>query len=115
MREGAILTDTTADRVQRSRNGERRIFTPVMNCPFCGAHSHCRSSEEITSTLRRLYYRCPDLMCSATWAASLQVENIISPSGMGREFRRHTPRNDKPPGRDFGQMSLFQVIAPDPG
>ncbi len=88
--------------------------SPVMLCPTCGTHSITRTSEEISATTRKLYYRCPNVLCGMSWTALLTVENVIHPSALGGELRRPAPRNDKPPGHDFGQMTIFDVIPSKP-
>lgn len=83
-----------------------------MNCPFCGAPALCRTSEEVTPTLRRLYYDCPDFDCGARWAASLQVENTVRPSGLATDYRKPRISEAKPPGAEWGQMPLLDLISP---
>jgi hypothetical protein len=83
---------------------------PAMNCPACGKRSNTRSSEEMSPETRRLYYRCPDIHCSMAWTAILSVEKVISPSGISSKFRPAKMRDEKPPGHDFGQMTIFEVI-----
>lgn len=88
---------------------------PAMNCPACGKRSNTRSSEEMSPETRRLYYRCPDLHCSMAWTALLSVEKVISPSGISSTFRPPKIREEKPPGHDFGQMTIFEVMPKPPG
>ena len=83
---------------------------PAMNCPACGKRSNTRSSEEMSPETRRLYYRCPDIHCSMAWTALLSVEKVISPSGISDTFRPPRVRDEKPPGLDYGQMTIFEVI-----
>lgn len=52
-----------------------------MKCPHCGAWATVRSSEELSRTLRQLYFQCKDIECGHTWAASLEANRTISPSG----------------------------------
>ncbi|WP_137681150.1 ogr/Delta-like zinc finger family protein [Aurantiacibacter suaedae] len=78
--------------------------TPAVKCPVCGQRGLCRSSEEISPTYRRLYYVCSNIECGMTWQASLSFERVISPSGVGDEFRPMQVDQAKPPGFDFGQM-----------
>lgn len=86
--------------------------SPVMLCPKCGAHAITRTSEELSPTTRKLYYRCKFELCGMSWTALLTVENVINPSALGGEIRKSATRNDKPPGHDFGQMTIFDVIPP---
>jgi len=92
----------------RRRNNKQ----PAMCCPVCNAKGNVRSSEEVDPMLRRLYYACTNIECGMTWTASLQFERMLSPSGIGQKFRRATMRDGKPPGADFGQMSIFDALAP---
>ncbi len=85
---------------------------PVMLCAICGTHATTRTSEEITATTRKLYYRCPNVLCGRSWTALLTVENVINPSALGEVQRRTVTRTDKPPGHDFGQMTIFEVLRP---
>ncbi|WP_373295595.1 ogr/Delta-like zinc finger family protein [Asticcacaulis endophyticus] len=56
---------------------------PVFSCAVCGERGLCRSSEEISVTLRRLYYRCENLECGHSWKAHLEFIETISPSALG--------------------------------
>ncbi|MCW2395152.1 MULTISPECIES: ogr/Delta-like zinc finger family protein [unclassified Sphingobium] len=91
-----------------SRGEKRRL--PIVRCPVCNERAMVRTSEEITPTLRQLYYLCSNFKCSMRWRAALQVEEIISPSGVSPEFRPPHYREVKPPGHAFGQASLFDGI-----
>ncbi|AUW59419.1 hypothetical protein C1T17_16325 [Sphingobium sp. SCG-1] len=82
---------------------------PVMNCPTCGAKANVRSSDEVHPTLRRIYYACTNFHCGMTFRASLIFESTISPSALGDHFREPVVRDAKPPGRDFGQMNIFDI------
>lgn len=85
---------------------------PAMNCPVCGSRGNCRSSEEETPEFRRLYYRCPNIICGMTWTATLAFERTISPSGLSAEFRAPKPEHKPAPGHDFGQMTIFDLMPP---
>jgi len=85
---------------------------PVMNCPACGAKALCRSSLEISPTYRSLYYRCENLACSMAFTASLAFEKVLSPSGVSAEFRPANIKAKRAPGHDFGQMTIFDILAP---
>lgn len=102
----------------RDRQSRCRIAgkAPAMNCPACGARASARSSDEITPTFRRLYYRCSDDVCGMTWTASLSFEHVLSPSGVSKEFRpaKPAPVRTKPPGHDFGQRNIFELIPKKP-
>jgi hypothetical protein len=84
---------------------------PAVNCPACGAKALTRSSEEITPTYRRLYLACTDLHCSMTFTASLSFEHVLSPSGVSAEFRPARVKDEPAAGRDFGQMSMLDLLA----
>lgn len=86
--------------------------SPVVHCPACAAKAHTRTSEEISPTYRRLYYYCSNLECGMTWVASLAFERTLSPSGVSAEFRAAKLDQDRAPGHDFGQMTIFDVLAP---
>lgn len=85
---------------------------PVMNCPACNAKAMCRSSVEISPTYRSLYYGCTNFFCGMTFTASLAFEKVLSPSGVSAEFRPATIKPKKAPGHDFGQMTIFDILAP---
>jgi len=108
------LKSSTAMPIVADRGPARGHFgkAPVMNCPACGAKALCRSSTEISPTYRSLYYRCENLACSMAFSASLAFEKVISPSGVSAEFRPATIRQKKAPGHDFGQMTIFDILAP---
>ncbi|MGE4430902.1 MAG: ogr/Delta-like zinc finger family protein [Sphingobium sp.] len=97
---------------ERGHNRGHYGKAPVMNCPACGAKALCRSSLEISPTYRSLYYRCENLACSMTFSASLAFEKIISPSGVSAEFRPAIIKAKRAPGHDFGQMNIFDILAP---
>lgn len=85
---------------------------PAVRCPACNAKANTRSSEEISPTYRRMYFACTDIRCGHTWLASLSFEHTLSPSGVSAEFRPATMKPSKPPGHDFGQMSMFDILPP---
>lgn len=97
-----------------SKGALRRIAgkAPLMLCPTCGHHAVTRTSEEMSVTARKLYYRCTNVLCGASWTALLTIENVITPSALGSEFRKPAVRNEKPPGHAFGQMSIFDNLPP---
>jgi len=84
---------------------------PVCRCPVCDHKALTRSSEEISPTYRRLYYVCQNIKCGMTWVASLAFEKTLSPSGLGEEFRPAKVDQERPPGHDFGQTSIFDMIS----
>lgn len=90
----------------------RRIAgkAPLMLCPTCGHNAVTRTSEEMSVTARKLYYRCSNVLCGMSWTAMLTVENVITPSALGGEYRKEVFRDDKPPGHAFGQMSIFEKL-----
>ncbi len=106
-------------KAEKKPQPEKRIHygkAPVMNCPVCEAKAHTRSSIEIDPTYRQLYYRCSNDECGMTWVASLLFERVLSPSGISAEFRpARQPEGEKPPGHDFGQMTIFEALAKTPG
>ena len=110
---GKLMPDQTAHSHLSDKNVDRRRATR-MNCPVCGSRATVRSSGEVTPEYRRLYYGCENVECGMTWAASLCFDHVMSPSGLGTEFREATSRDDKPPGHDFGQMTIFEVLSPPP-
>lgn len=81
---------------------------------MCGARGIIRSSEEVSPVLRRLDYQCTELECSATWVCSLVYEKTISPGGKASAIRPPRIRDEKPPGHDFGQMNIFEIIPKPP-
>jgi len=87
---------------------------PVVNCPACDAKAMTRSSLEIDPTYRQLYYRCSNIECGMTWVASLIFERVLSPSGVSAEFRPARADKGKPPGHDFGQMTIFELLPQRP-
>lgn len=103
-----------SDSSERMRELGRIGRPPRMACPVCGTRATVRSSGEVTPVYRRLYYSCENVACGMTWAASLCFEHVMSPSGLRTEFRPASTRDDKPPGHDFGQMTIFEVIDPPP-
>lgn len=108
---GSIVRAETGSR--SSAIDKRR--DPHMSCPACDGRAFIRSSEEVTPVYRRLYYQCSNISCSHTWAAALSYLHTIVPSGVSDHFRPPRVREDKPPGHDFGQMNIFEVIAKPPG
>lgn len=105
MQGGAIVAGKT---------GESRIThhgkAPVVHCPACNAKALTRSSDEISPTYRRLYYRCSNVECGMTWLASLAFERVLSPSGVSADFRPANVDQGKPPGHDYGQMTIFDML-----
>lgn len=103
--------DDTTDQVE---GGKKPFFPrprwPHFACPVCGSRGIVRTSDEISPQLRRIYYQCSNIHCSRAWSASLIEEKVISPSALGETVRQMPPDDAKPPGRDFGQMSIFDAI-----
>lgn len=99
-------TATPAEPKRRGHFGR----APAVNCPACNAKASSRSSQEISPTLRQLYYRCTNIECGMTWVASLVFEHALSPSGVNSEFRPAKPLKEKAPGHDFGQMTIFELV-----
>jgi len=56
---------------------------PGFPCPVCKESGTARTTEEISRTLRRLYYRCSNILCGHTWTAHLSFEGTLSPSRFG--------------------------------
>ena len=108
---GALKADM-ASHIPEHHSDKRRA--PFMACPICNSRGIVRSSEEVTPEFRRLYYSCENFKCGMTWSASLSFEHVVSPSGLGTEFREPTSRDEKPPGHDFGQMTIFEVLSVPP-
>ncbi|OJY65500.1 MAG: hypothetical protein BGP16_12805 [Sphingobium sp. 66-54] len=81
----------------------------MMKCPVCGSRSFVRTSEELTPTVRQLYYYCGNIACSMTWKSMLSIVAVISPSGISPEFRLPHIEETKPPGHEYGQMSLLDL------
>jgi len=50
----------------------------AIKCPFCLQISHCRSSQYLSDSVKRIYYQCKNLDCSCTFTALENVEKIIS-------------------------------------
>jgi len=92
----------------------RRHFgkIPVMLCPACGEKALCRSSLEVSPTYRSLYYGCTNIACGMTFSASLAFEKVLSPSGVSAEFRPAKVEPKRPPGHEFGQVSIFEILPP---
>lgn len=89
--------------------GRQKNKLPAMSCPKCGAKANVRSSDEVHPTLRRLYYACTNFHCGMTFRASLMFDSVISPSALGDGIREPILRDGQPPGRDFGQMNIFDI------
>lgn len=69
-----------------------------MKCPHCGAWATARASQELSRTLREVFYQCKDLECGHTWAATLEATRTISPSGKpDPEIAAQLPYTPKPP------------------
>lgn len=88
---------------------------PAVNCPACGSKALTRSSEEISPTFRRLYLACTHLPCAMTFTASLAFEHVLSPSGISAEFRPAKIKDTGKVASDFGQMTIFELMAPTIG
>lgn len=90
-----------------------RSRLPAVRCPVCGERAFVRSSEEVTPIVRLLYYYCSNLPCSMAWKSHLGLVSVISPSGISPDFRDTVLKESKPPGHDFGQMSLLDLCPGD--
>lgn len=88
---------------------------PVMVCPVCSANAIARTSEEQSPTVRKLWYRCTNVECGMSWTAQLAIDRVINPSAISAEFRQPQFSDEKPPGNEFGQMTIFEVIPQPPG
>jgi len=69
--------------VTKPKPPRKLIRDPFMRCPVCGADGKVAASKEITHTLRRIYYRCENVMCGQTWEANLAYVKTLSPSAYG--------------------------------
>lgn len=111
---GHFTASAAADAAPVARDGVqgRRHFgkIPIMRCPVCDARALCRNSVEINPTFRRLDYACTNFECGMTFVASLAFDKVISPSGISTEFRPDKVKPTRPPGHEFGQMSIFDIL-----
>lgn len=89
---------------------DRQPRLPVVRCPVCNHRGHTRTSEELSPETRRLYYRCSNFKCGMTWQAILSFEKVVSPSGISPTFRPAHFKERKPPGHDYGQLSILDML-----
>lgn len=71
---------------------ETTIFVPIdehqprrkheLCCPHCRTPGDRRSSREVTSTFREIYYVCRNPVCGHSWKASLTYDYGLSPSAI---------------------------------
>ncbi|KIX70112.1 ogr/Delta-like zinc finger family protein [Burkholderia pseudomallei] len=54
----------------------------AIDCPCCGAEIEARHTEEMSATLRRLYFVCDD--CGFRTSAGLEILFSLSPSARPR-------------------------------
>lgn len=109
MAKTAPIDASAAVQREARKAGPRRM--PVVRCPVCNNRAYTRTSEEVTPTLRFVYYFCSHYPCAMTWKAAISVEKVLSPSGLSPEFRPPHQKIDKPPGHEFGQAPLLDFIA----
>lgn len=50
----------------------------ALKCPFCSAIAHCRASMYEAPSVKKTYYQCTNLECSATFTALESVHTIIT-------------------------------------
>lgn len=53
-----------------------------MNCPHCRKRAQVRTSNEITLTMREVYFLCTNIVCGHSWVAVIEATRTISPSGI---------------------------------
>jgi len=51
-------------------------------CPHCKSPGNRRSSREVTTTFREIFYICRNPVCGHSWKASLTYEYGLSPSAI---------------------------------
>jgi DNA-directed RNA polymerase subunit RPC12/RpoP len=57
---------------------------PVVKCPHCGSGTEIRSSREIDTLSRDVYYMCRDLDCGHQFVGQLTIKHSIVPSATPR-------------------------------
>lgn len=53
-----------------------------MNCPHCTCRAQIRTSTQVTSTMREVYFLCTNLVCGHSWVATIEAVRTIAPSGI---------------------------------
>lgn len=56
--------------------------TGDLRCPHCQTPGDRRTSREVTSTFREIFYMCRNPVCGHTWKASLSYDYGLSPSAI---------------------------------
>lgn len=57
-----------------------------MPCPHCQSRSQVRTSNQLTATMREVYFLCTSLTCGHSWVAHLEAVRTIAPSGLPNPF-----------------------------
>lgn len=52
----------------------------TIRCPHCDGRAITRSSRELSSTMREIYYLCLDPECGHAFVATLEIVRTLSPS-----------------------------------
>jgi|GEM_PF-5599232 len=84
--------------------------TPGMRCPVCDSRGNVRSSHEVTPLTREIRVRCSNDDCGMIWNALISFKSVVTPSALGDHFRHSKPDGEEPPGREFGQMPMFEKV-----
>lgn len=111
---GAVkAAEASASHMQTPESAEHRRQLkrmPVVHCPACDSRAYVRTSEEISPRLRILYYYCSRYECSMRWSATLEVLDVLAPSGLNPDFRPANLKVGKPPGHEFGQTAPAPLL-----
>lgn len=51
-----------------------------LNCPHCGHPGNIRSSDTVSSLIRRHYVICSNFECGHAWRATTEADMTLSPS-----------------------------------
>ncbi len=75
----------------------RRI--PPINCPHCQHGAAVRGSEQVTTLIREVRYRCDNDDCGHTFVATIEIVRTVRPSlrpraGIILPVLPHRPAND---------------------
>ncbi|WP_443749682.1 ogr/Delta-like zinc finger family protein [Asticcacaulis solisilvae] len=93
----------------------KKTRLPGMGCPVCLSRSLIRASEDVSPTLRKIYYACGDVHCGHTWVAHLEFIATLSPSAKG-PIRTSLPqlRLKDRPARTTGSALPLPIVPIDP-
>lgn len=99
-----------------------------LRCPHCKMPGIRRSSQEVSVTLRQIFFSCPNPFCGHSWKASLTYDYGISPSAIPcpdmADLRLYMPprdevmagvrearRREQPLDLNSAQIDLFAALA----